>query len=93
MFWRVQVKYAGEIAKTSGAHLVKLKRNSRSQGAVRSYTEDETDIVVAYIPMTQDILWLPPELFLDRSYLSFQYKEKTTSIFPTIRYVEDYLFK
>ncbi len=69
---RVQVKYAGGKApkQASGVVPVGLKKwRTDGRPPIRYYTAEEIDAVVVYLPVTDQILWLGPEVFEGRTML------------------------
>jgi hypothetical protein len=70
--YRVQVKYAGGKSpkQCRGVIPVGLKK-SRKDGRppLKSYTAEEIDAVLVYLPATDQLLWFGPEIFVGRSFL------------------------
>lgn len=61
--YKVQVKWTNsKCTNTDGAVAVKLTRGARNNN-IRSYTSSEIDAVVAYLPKTDKLYWLPPKVF------------------------------
>jgi hypothetical protein len=57
-FYRCQVKYADSRSPNSlGAIRVDLRRRKRT------YSKDEVDVVLIYVPQIDKVCWFPPELF------------------------------
>jgi hypothetical protein len=66
---RVQVKYAGGKSpkQASGVIPVGLKKwRTDGRPPIRFYTKEEVDAVPVYLPATDQILWLGPEVFEGR---------------------------
>jgi len=78
---RVQVKYAdgGVGAESSGSVCVNLRSWNHSYGKSRdkgkTYTEEEIDLVLAYIPKLDIIVKLGPELFEGKKALAIRIEE------------------
>ena len=73
--WRTQCKYInGRASKSTGNVVLNLRRDSgfKKRGRYRTYTTQDIDVVVGYIPETGDIVWLPPELWDGKSSLQLR---------------------
>ena len=67
--WRVQVKYAdGKATHTSGSVIVKLEYNDRTHHSY-TYTREEIDALVVYIPKIGKLCWLSPEVYVGKKRL------------------------
>ena len=68
--YRVQVKYAnGSSANAAGVAQVELRRNGRG------YTSDEIDALLVYLPATDRVYWLTPDVWEGRSVIQLRYQE------------------
>lgn len=92
--WRTQCKYInGRASKGVGSVVLNLRRDSgfKKKGKYRTYTTQDIDVIVGYIPETGDIVWLPPELWQGK--LSLQLRVTPTlsgqvkRIVPVSQYV------
>ena len=65
--WRAQAKYAGDCKRNDSSGSVRVGLAKRSSGGNgpknRLYTREEIDVVIAYIPRTEQIVWLAPEVW------------------------------
>lgn len=60
-FYRCQVKYADcRSPNSTGAVRVELRRRKRT------YSKDEIDAVLVYVPQIDKVCWFPPELFHEK---------------------------
>jgi hypothetical protein len=60
-FYRCQVKYADCASPNSnGAVRVELRRHKKT------YSRDEIDVVLVYVPQIDKVCWFPPEVFHEK---------------------------
>lgn len=70
--WRVQVKYAnGKPSNTNGAVVVKLEYNDRTKHSY-TYTFNEIDALIVYIPRIDRLCWLPPHTYVGKKRLNIR---------------------
>lgn len=70
--WRVQVKYAdGKPSNSDGAVVVKLEYNDRTSHSY-TYSFDEIDALVVYIPRADKLCWLPPITYVGKKRLNIR---------------------
>jgi hypothetical protein len=72
---RAQVKYAGRSFKGKVALQLQRKTSSKTSSK-RSYSKDEIDLVLLYVPRTDAIYALPPSVFDGKSEVFLRF-EKT----------------
>jgi len=58
---RVQLKYCGVAA--NGVVKVKLTTGNGRTASRRSYSSEEVDAVVGYVPSVNQLIWIPAKLF------------------------------
>jgi len=62
-FVRAQIKYVdGKVSHSTGSVFLGLRRTTRN-GKVLVYSRDDIDIILAYLPSIDAVLWLPCELW------------------------------
>jgi PD-(D/E)XK endonuclease len=60
-FYRCQVKYADWRSRNAtGCVRVELRRRKRT------YSKDEIDAVLVYVPQIDNVCWFPPEMFHEK---------------------------
>jgi hypothetical protein len=70
---RAQVKYAGAQApRVRGAVFLGLRRTTRNK-RVLTYSEKDLDVILAYIPQLDAIVWLPPMVWSGKSSVTLRY--------------------
>jgi hypothetical protein len=68
--WRVQVKYAdGSPSRSNGSVIAKLLYETRTKEASYTYSDDEVDVLVTYIPRIDRLCWFPIEVFAGKKTL------------------------
>ena len=88
---RVQVKYTShEVA--NGAVRLDLRKETRGNGRKRVYTADEVDLVLAYVPQIDKLLWLGPEVFSGRKSLTFRFEPSRNGQKKRVRLVGDFVW-
>lgn len=65
---RVQIKYADNDgpSHSGGAVTVGLEGSRNGKTSRRAYTDEDVDAVVVYLPQTDRLYWLPPEVFVGK---------------------------
>lgn len=62
--WRVQVRYCDtQNSKGSEGYSVKLFSECRNNGYKNSFSREEIDVILAYLPSVDEVIWIGPELF------------------------------
>ena len=90
--WRVQVKYVGGgPSKTEGSVFLDLRRTTRN-GKVLVYSKKMIDAIIVYLPKTEQVLWLPPKLWHNKSSITLRYAEARSGRKLGIHSVDDYLW-
>jgi hypothetical protein len=94
--YRTQVKFCDRLTRDDDAVIVCLrtknydeKNNWRQVKTNKTYSDDEIDVVIAYIPKLQKFAWLPSKLFNGKTQITLRFsnlKRKTT------RYLDDFLW-
>jgi hypothetical protein len=71
--WRTQVKYAdSNSGHSTGCTTVRLV--SSSHLGSRTYSEDEIDVVIAYLPKTKKVYWLPSDVWRGKSVVTLRHE-------------------
>jgi hypothetical protein len=84
---RAQVKYIDTADVARGLVVVPLKKEKG-----RTYTADEIDVVLAYVPEIDRILWIGPELFSGKQSLCFRFIAARNNNRKLVRSAADYLW-
>ena len=75
--WRAQVKHA-QRSRNGSAYNVDLRKQTRNHKRRReqaTYTTDEIDVLMVYLPGLEEVLWVGPEVFAGGAkHLSFRTK-------------------
>lgn len=72
--FRVQIKYSSrKNTNSDGSTSINLTKVTRN-GKKLIYTEQEIDVVVAYIPEIDKLCWLPSKLFHKKLSISIRYR-------------------
>ena len=73
-FYRAQVKWAGSRSvKAVGSFLLDLRKVTRGgRRSKLSYSQDEIDTVLVYLPDLDKVVWLGPEIFHGRETLTIR---------------------
>ena len=90
--YRVQVKYADGKARQDGSVTVKLSStgwDGHTKSKRISYTSEEVDAFLVYVPKTEDICWLGPELFANRASTTLRYEPPKNNQTKNILLVKD----
>ncbi len=91
---RAQVKYAGAISsKVDGAVTLDLRKETRGNGKMRTYSPDEIDVVLVYVPQIGKVLWIGPELFAGKQTISFRFQASKNHQKAGVRLAEDFEWK
>ena len=68
--WRAQVKWAnGRRTHTTGAVVVQLTRHNGVGCKGRVYEITEVDVLVVYLPKTEQLYWVPTSVFAGKGVL------------------------
>lgn len=71
--FRVQVKYAsGNPTNSFGSVNARLAYETRRRRQVISYSDDEVDALVVYIPQLDKLCWFPTPVFVGKKMLSIR---------------------
>jgi hypothetical protein len=70
-FYRAQVKYAGGTpTKSAGCANVHLRKGDRGE---RTYTDEEIDVMLVYVPCVDKVCWFGPEIFHRKTAIQIRY--------------------
>lgn len=73
--YRAQIKYAArQEPRNPGSVTVDLRKETRNNGKKRTYSKEEIDVLLVFVPQIGQVLWVPPELFDGMGSLSFHLK-------------------
>lgn len=73
--YRAQVKYvdSDKRGKTKGVVFLDLRKQTRNEGDKKTYTQCEIDVILAFLPKMNEVLWLPPSVFHNSKGVSLRY--------------------
>jgi hypothetical protein len=93
--WRLQVKYADGKAgrESTGSVAVSFRTwdhtcNSK-RGKSNTYSADEIDVIVAYLPKVDKLVWIPAWKFLNQQMIAIRYMPPKSNI-KSCNLVEDF---
>lgn len=90
-FYRVQVKYAdGKPSSAEGSILVKLAYETRKRRKVYTYSADEVDALVVYLPRIERLCWFPLSVFGGKKILSVRIRPPLNGQVGGINLASDY---
>lgn len=89
---RIQVKYADHTDRRHAGNGVELdlRRECRNDGNKKTYSRDEIDAVIVYLPAVDKLVWLGPEEFDGKSSITFRLAPSANGQKKGIRLVSDY---
>lgn len=88
---RVQVKYADwKGSKVQNSVLVKFKTECRNNGFEKTYSADEIDAIVVYVPKTDKCYWIGPEIFAERKFISLRFAPSKNGQVKRTRLAEEF---
>lgn len=88
--YRAQIKYADAgTAHSEGAVFLNLCKGDKIK---KRYWDDEIDILLVYLPKTDRVCWLGPEVFHGRSGLYIRYDMPKNGQKKNILMAKDYLW-
>ncbi len=89
--YRAQVKYSDGVCR-AGAVWVRLHSGSYGKTRFRCYSAQEVDIVLAYLPKLDAILWIDPCHFEGKSAMHFRLEKARNNQTKGCRSVEDFIW-
>lgn len=91
--WRVQVKYANRKPSQSvGGVGVKLAYETRGRTHIYTYSEDEVDALIVYVPKIDRLCWLPCSAFVGKKELILRLEPPLNHQKTKIFYASDYFW-
>lgn len=91
--YRAQVKYMDRtFPKTQGSLFLDLRKDTRNNGKRRPYTKSEIDVILAYVPRINKVIWLGPEIFDCVESLTFRIVPASPSYNGCSRMVQDFVW-
>lgn len=89
--YKTQVKYVGYVdSRTNGSVMLDLRKETRGNGRSRIYTKKEIDVVLAYVPQVDKVLWIKD--FEGRQTMSFRFEQPKNKQKSRIRMIDDYVW-
>lgn len=96
IFKRIQVKYCNAISESSSIQIpfYKCYYKKDSKHLIKTYSRDEIDLILVYLPKYNKILSFNEKIFHNRNAISieFENKERKTHNKYENHWFEDYLF-
>ena len=90
---RIQVKYAGSKQTSStGSCLVDFRKKSLNGRTRNSYTRDEVDAVLVYIPEIDKICYFPVSVIEYRTTLTIRFTKPKSNQRKGIIFADDYIW-
>lgn len=91
--WRVQVKYADDKPACSvGSVIVKLAYETRNRKIICTYSNNEVDALIVYIPKIDRLCWFPCEVFVGKKVLCVRIAPSLNSQKSRVYYANNYLW-
>jgi len=91
--FKAQVKYTDhEPTQSDNAIIVSLTKQTRNTGKRKRYTKEEVDVVLAYIPKMDKILWIGPDLFDNKATLTFRMAPSKNNQTTGTRNISDFVW-
>lgn len=89
--WRVQIKYENRgVSKSVGAVGVRLSYETRHRRRIYTYSSDEVDALIVYLPKIDKLCWIPCELFVGKHELLLRLDPPLNQQKTKINYASDY---
>jgi len=88
---KAQIKYTDQKS-SKDSYIVDLRKETLNNGKKRVYTKNEIDVILLYIKIIDDVLWIPPELFDNKQSLSFKIGPTKNNQQKFIRFAKDYIW-
>lgn len=91
--YRVQVKYCDSRQnKSTGSVELDLRKQCRGRGNRRSYSKEEIDVVIAYLPATDKCYWCDAAVFDGAKSITLRFEAPKRKQKKRIRYAKDFEF-
>ena len=100
--YRVQVKYSGggtsHCNGSAAVHVTRAEGDDRNKNSkycrtkTRTYSKNEVDAVIVYIPQIDELCWLGPEMFDDKPVVCLRYEAPKNGQKKGIHLAENYVW-
>jgi len=91
--YRAQIKYANrKPSSAENSIILDLRNETRNNGKKKTYSKNEIDVILVYLPVLDKILWVKPELFHNAESLTFRLEEPKNGQKKNIRMAKDYIW-
>ena len=98
--YRAQVKYAdGKMGHSTGAVVANLRRQKGDdrnlkycRSSSRTYTTEEIDAVLIYVPKVDSVCWFGPEHFLNKPSIAVRYEFPKNGYKKNVKMVKDFIW-
>lgn len=91
---RAQIKYSdhkpSKSAGSKGCIEVRLSRETRGNGKQRTYSKDEVDVILVYLPRVDKIVWLNPDEFHGKASVSLRIEPTRNGQMSGVKMISDY---
>ena len=91
--YKVQVKYSdSKPSQAEGAVLAQISKAGKKHGSHESYSKEDIDVIVIYIPKVDKLCWIPFDVWNGKKSLQLRYSEAKNSQTKGVRMVADYVW-
>lgn len=91
--YRCQIKYLDQENRASQNSLyLDLRKETRNNGKKKTYSLEEIDVVLAYVPRIEKIIWVGPELFHNTQSITFRLRPPKNNQKSKIRMINDFIW-
>tara|TARA_Y100000034_G_scaffold95868_1_gene116563 strand:- start:1308 stop:1724 length:417 start_codon:yes stop_codon:yes gene_type:complete len=90
-FYKVQCKFVGSQKKNpvSGSAVIRLERIGHDHKKAKTYTQEDVDVVVAYIEAVDRLVWLKADKFEGKKAISIRYEPAKNGQKSNVLDIED----
>ena len=89
--YRTQVKYVDHSSpNANGSIIVDMRSKCRNNKNVKVYNETEIDMVLAYLPQLNKVVWIPPKIFHNKGSVSIRFAKSKSNRVKKMHFIEDF---
>lgn len=89
--FRVQTKYVDCCpTESEGSVHIDFRKQTWNNGHTKKYSKSEVDAIIAYIPSAQQLVWLGPKVFHQKTSINLRYQLPKNNQRKGIRMISDY---
>ncbi len=90
---RVQIKYAdGRTFHSKGAVYVSLRKDQKTRKKMLSYSQQDIDALVVYVPKIDALCWFGPKVFRGKQALTIRYRPPENGQKKLLLMAQDYIW-